>query len=97
MAIFGISGVDYPRNSLRLIYLMTFAKPYVFVLLCLPKMVLVEFLLLLVYKRYDQTKGGICCSKVVSTKLYFDFILMSQLPTLISTNKLKNNAFELYE
>ena len=97
MAIFGISGVDYPRNSLRFISSTTFAKPYVCVLIFLSKMVLVESLLLLDYKRYDQTKGGICCSKVVSTKLYVDFILMSQLPTLISTNKLKNNAFELYE
>ena len=75
MVIFELSGVDYPRNSLRFMYLTTFAKPYVCVLIFLPKMVLVEFLLLLDYTRYDQTKGGKCCSKVVSTKLYLDFIL----------------------
>ena len=93
MAIFELSGVDYPRKSLRFIYLSTFAKPYGCVLIFLPKMVLVEFLLLLDYTSIDQTKGGKRYSKVVSTKLYLDFILISRFCTLISSNYPANSAF----
>ena len=69
MAIFELSRVDYPRNRLRFINFTTFGKTYVYVLNFLSKMVLLESLLLLEYIRYGTTKGGIWCSKVMSTKI----------------------------
>ena len=86
MTIFELSMVDYPRNHLRFINSTNFEKYYVHVLIFWSKMVLVESLRLLEYTRYDQTKGGKCCSNVMSTKLYLDFLLISRFCTLISAN-----------
>ena len=86
MAIFELSRVDYPRNRLRFTNSTTFGKTYVHVLIFLSKMVLPESLLLLEYKRYGTTKGGIHCTKVMSTNDHLDFVLISPFCTLISPN-----------
>ena len=81
MAIFELSGVDYPKNSLRFINSKVLRKPYVCVLIF---MVLLESLVLLDYIRYSSTKDEIYFSKVVSTKVHLDNVLIGRFSVLIS-------------
>ena len=84
MAIFGLNRVDYPRKRLTFINLTKFQKYYVCVLNFLSKLVLVESLRLLEYSSTAKSEGGKTWLKVIFTKIYVVFSLISSLWALIS-------------
>ena len=83
MAIFEFSMVDYPRNHLRFMKSTKFEKHYIYVLIFISKMVLVESLRLLDYVISGQSERSTMWLKVVFTILYIVFSLISWSKALI--------------